>query len=278
VEKIIHILFDETGAANLQTAFEIDPTLKDEVVVMEDDWSVGPLSDIQEGEMSITREEWLQHFHPETEMETNVYKKDNEKLQNLAEQLNEDDNIHLWIWAAQNAQDVCGYYWLLDKVKNYQGRLQLIYLNNLPFLDQKGQLFFPVTLAEIPPKEFPKAKRLAREITPAEIETDTDEFLRLKEIPSLIRTLEGAKKVKPLPDNYYDDNLVNNCTSEWQKAGKILHHLIHKSKGNISEAYLLWRLKELVKDGKLVYQGELKTKKDFEVRLSVDVVKEEMDS
>ena len=49
-------------------------------------------------------------------------------------------------------------------------------LNNLPFLNDKGQLFYPTYLNEIQPKEFLKAKKLARPITLSEFEIDPDEY------------------------------------------------------------------------------------------------------
>jgi hypothetical protein len=268
MERIIHILFDEAGAKNLQAAFAIDPTLEDAVVVMEDDWSAGPLTDMEEDEERITRASWLQHHLATDSEEPSAAAKDQEKLQDILEQLQQDDNLHIWIWAAQNTRDVCGYYWLLQQVQAYQGRVEMIYLNNLPFLNEKAQLFFPLSLSEIPPKEFPKAKRLAREITPSEIEVDTEEWQLLMNEPSLLRVLEGAKKIKPQPADACDADILRQCRPDWQKAGRVLQQLAAKHKQIPGEAFLLWRIKELIAQGRLEYQGELKGKKDFEIKVA----------
>ena len=44
---------------------------------------------------------------------------------------------------------------------------------------RKGQFFYPNNLFEIQPKEFLKAKKLARPISLSEFETDPDEWKKL---------------------------------------------------------------------------------------------------
>jgi len=45
----------------------------------------------------------------------------------------------------KNKHDVCGYYWLMSQLKDLQGRIYILYLNNLPFINDKGQIFYPET-------------------------------------------------------------------------------------------------------------------------------------
>ena len=54
----------------------------------------------------------------------------------------------------------------LSQLAEFQGRIFILYLNNLPFINEKGAIFYPTTLFSIPPKEFIKAKKLARPVTP----------------------------------------------------------------------------------------------------------------
>jgi hypothetical protein len=101
----------------------------------------------------------------------------------------------IWIWAAQNKHDVSGYYWLLNYMKEFQGRVFILYLNNLPFINEKGNIFYPNWLHEIPAKEFLKAKKLAREITLSEFEVDPDEWTKICNESKGVRLLEGGKKL-----------------------------------------------------------------------------------
>jgi hypothetical protein len=191
---------------------------------------------------------------------------DNAKLAALKQQLLDDEKEILWIWAAQNKHDVSGYYWLMSQLKEFQGRVFILYLNNLPFINEKGQLFYPTNLFEIPPREFLKARKLARPVTLSEFEIDPDEWLRLCQEEKGVRVLEGGKKLTQYPYDYYDEELKKFISGDWIKASKLIHQFLSKAKQTTGDAYLLWRLKQLIAAGELDSQGELKGMKDFEIK------------
>ena len=66
--------------------------------------------------------------------------------------------------------------------------------------------------------------------------------------------------------NYYDAALLKFITPDWQKVNKLFNTFFSKSKDTTGDAYLLWRLKLMIADGKLDVQGEIKNMKDFEVK------------
>lgn len=68
-----------------------------------------------------------------------------------------------------------------------------MYLNNLPFINEKGSIFYPDHIGNIPPRELVKAKKLARQVTVSEFEIDPDEWTRLQNEEKDVRILEGVK-------------------------------------------------------------------------------------
>jgi len=161
---------------------------------------------------------------------------------------------------------VSGYYWLLNYMKEFQGSVFILYLNNLPFINEKGNIFYPNWIFEIPAKEFLKAKKLAREITPSEFEVDPDEWTKLCEENKGVRLLEGGKKLIQQDYDFYDAELKKYITSDWQKATKIIHQFISKAKNTTGDAYLLWRLKVMVAQNMVDVQGKIANMKDFELK------------
>jgi Protein of unknown function len=155
---------------------------------------------------------------------------------------------------------------LISQLKDFQGRVFILYLNNLPFINVKGNIFYPANLFEIPPKEFLKAKKLSRPVTASEFEVDSDEWQRLCSENIGIRILEGGKKLQQYDHTYYDPELKKFITGEWQKGSKLIHHFLSKTKELTGDAYLLWRLKQIVSSGEVDIQGELKKMKDFEIK------------
>src|SRR6185369_6395560 len=129
------------------------------------------------------------------ENDSQTFFDDRQTVIQIKEQLNADPSKQVWIWMGQNQHDVCGYYWFMQHFKDCQGTIQVIYLNNLPFINEKGQLFYPSWLGEIQPRELLKAKRLARPITMSEFEVDPDEWKKLCAENSTVRILEGGKKI-----------------------------------------------------------------------------------
>ena len=280
--ETVHIVFGEPSVAPIQGAFELDEQLKGDILFFEDDLSIGPLFILDTKEGQAGRRQWwnqLAGIEPapatplliENEVEAQPVEEetspDPEKFKELKARLKADPELQVWIWAGQNARDVSGYFWLVSQLYDFAGRIFIIYLNNLPFLNEKGGVFYPTHLHQILPKEFLKAKKLARAISLAEFELDGDEWSRLMNENAGIRLLEGGKKLRGEPANFYDKDLLAATTAEFQKANKVINQVTGKMKYPVMDQYLGWRVKELVKQGKLESKGELKTSKDFEVKL-----------
>ncbi len=89
-------------------------------------------------------------------------------------------------------------------VEGIPGKIFVFYLNNLPFINEKGQLFYPTSLQQIQPKEFLKAKKLKRAINLSEFEVDGDEWKRLVQENNPVRILEGGKKIVAKEAEFFD--------------------------------------------------------------------------
>ena len=266
---MIHIVFNEADIDVLKKAIELDETLQGDVLQVKDDYAVGPLTGIYEAEGIDARRQWWKEILTGGDYAGLAEKNDvddNKLVTDLKERLLAEPTEIVWIWAAQNKHDVSGYYWLMSQLKDFQGRIFILYLNNLPFINEKGNIFYPEWLEVIPPKEFLKAKRLARPITLSEFEVDPDEWTKLCNEGKDIRILEGGKKLAQYSHTFYDDELRKFITADWQKASKIITQYLNKAKHTTGDAYLLWRLKGLITAGELDVQGEVRNMKEFEVK------------
>ena len=266
---MIHIVFNEPDVEVLKKAIELDETLQGDVIQIKDDYAVGPIKDIYTDEGIEARKQWWREVLAGTEIQMTIDTGEVDDMKTVVDlivQLAMNPDEKVYIWAAQNKHDVSGYYWLMSQLKDFQGRLYILYLNNLPFINEKGLIFYPEWLSHIPPKEFLKAKKLARPITLSEFEVDPDEWTRLQNEEKGVRLLEGGKKLGQKDYDFYDEELKKYITNDWQKASKIINTFLNKSKQTTGDAYMLWRLKQLLAGGNYDVQGELKGMKDFEVK------------
>lgn len=253
---MIHIVFQHADIETLQKAIELDAALEGQIIHIKDDFAVGPIADIYETEGYQARRDWWNKVlenSPYTEQLDIV----NDKLtvHQLQEKL-KDGTEQVWIWMAPNQHDVCGYYWLINQLKDFESRVYILSLNNLPFINEKGSIFYPVNLSEIPPKEFIKAKKLARPVTISEFELDSDEWKKLCSENGMVRTLDGGKKILSKDVSFYDDKIIAAITKEVQKLNKIFQVLFTKMKVHTGDAFLAWRMKELINDGKIEMTGD----------------------
>jgi len=255
----------------MKKVIELDETLTGDVIQIKDDFAVGPLAGIDTEEGWQARVEWWRNL-----LQGSPYKEslagsfdDRLTIKEIKDKLGANTDEQVWIWMGQNQHDVCGYYWLMSQLKDYQGRIMTLYLNNLPFISEKGQIFYPSWLHEIQPKEFLKAKKLARPITSSEFEVDPDEWKKICEENATVRMLEGGKKIAGKTETFYDSEITKNVTGEWQKAGRVLTNTLHRMKIKTGDVFVMWRMKELISAGKIEVMGDMnKGWKDFDVRLA----------
>ena len=273
---MIHIVFNESEVALMQEVIALDESLQGDVLQIKDDYATGPLTGLDTEEGWKARQEWCL-----SKLEGSPYSAeqlgvidDRETVKELAKRLEEDPELQVWIWMGQNQHDVCGYYWLMPQLRAWQGRIMVMYMNNLPCINEKGQLFYPSWLHEIQPREFIKAKILVRPITLSEFEVDPDEWKRLVEENTMVRILEGGKKISSKDADFYDAEIIRNLTNEWQKASRVLSNTLNRMKIKTGDVFLMWRIREMIAAGKIAVTGDTgKAWKDFDLRKSdaVDV-------
>jgi Domain of unknown function (DUF1835)/Protein of unknown function len=253
---MFHIVFDSRGADLLSAAMDMDDALDGETIGIMDDYSVGPIRDLFSDAGRLERKNWWNLIREEG-VSPERAESDDEILRKIMERMESSEFDQIWIWVAPNVKDVSGYYWLIAQLGAFSGRIYIISLNNLPFINDKGNVFYPNALSEIPAREFIKAKKLARPVTLAEFETDPDEWLHLASENKNLRILESGKKIIHQADDYYDRSLQNYLQPVFQKIPRTIQQFILKTPEKLNESFLIWRLKQLVASGIAEQQGEM---------------------
>ena len=254
---MIHLVFEELNATVLEAAIQLDETLAGAVFLIKDDFATGPLETEHAATATENRKNWWRDVLKGSPYEEQLdLVNDETTIQSIIEILQENEETELWIWMGQNSHDVCGYYWVLPYLQKFAGRILVLYMNNLPFMNEKGGIFYPTHLHEIQPKEFLKAKKLARPITGSEWEVDPEEWNRLLAQNSLIRYLEGGKKLISKSIDMHDAEIKKNLTAEPQKLTKIITQLLSKNKSGLTDTFIAWRLRLMAENGEIEWQDD----------------------
>jgi hypothetical protein len=272
---MIHVVFQEADIDVLKKAIELDESLQGKVEIIRDDFAVGPIENIYETEGYQQRREWWKALVEQSPYNTEQLMDmvdDWLIVHQLKKALDENAEEELWLWMGQNQHDVCSYYWLISQLQDCQEKVFVLYMNNLPFINEKGNIFYPTALHEIQPKEFLKAKKLCRKVTLSEFEVDPDEWKRLMTENAMVRILEGGKKIAGKEENFYDDDILKGLNYEWQKGNRAMHNILAKMKIKTGDVFLLGRMKKLAEAKKIEINGDpSKGWKEFEVKLKTAI-------
>ncbi len=262
---IYHIVTGDLAAAPLREALAQDTQIAGEIIVIKDVLSVGPLLKAEGQKFSELRSAFWQEVNIH---ERNVIQVDDlDRLLRTGNELSKQESARIWLWVAPLPADVCTYYWAVKYLGKYLGRLFVVNIAGLPFLDDEGKLFFPKSIAELSVREVLKARKLARPINAQELETDVYEWEKLTNENAGNRILEGGKRLKSVSDQYYDAQLLTCCTDQFLKAQRIVGQAISKHGIPTGDTYLGWRLRKMAEAGLLDLQGDVsKGLRDFEVR------------
>ncbi len=264
---MIHIVFNEADVNTLQQAIAEDESLAGDIFQVKDDYAVGPVHNLYTEHGRENRRAWWEQVLQGTALaESTQTVDDDAMLKELQVLMQQNPDQEIWIWVAQNKHDVSGYYFILPYFKEYAGRVNILFLNNLPFINEKGAIFYPQWLHEILPSEFRKAKKLARSITTSEWELEPDEWDKIAAENRDVRLLEGGKKLLLQDADFYDSNLLKHIPAEFQKLSKTFQQYYAKEKETTGDAFLLWRLKTLAALQQIEMQGDTTNLKTVEVK------------
>lgn len=256
------------AAAPLKEAIGLEESMEGNILALKDLLHIGPLQKGTHDFFSQARSAyWNEVILNEKDKPVKV--EDLERLMEVSTTLSNNEDAKVWIWMAPWPADVCAYYWVLTHLKKHLGRLYLLNIAGLPFLDEEGKVYYPKNISEIAPKELIKARRLAREITTAELEVDGEEWENIVAANAGIRVLEGGKKINNHEASHYDKSLISFCSQQYQRASKIVRQTLGKLNVPTADTHLGWRLSELAAQGILEIQGATnKTLADFSVKLA----------
>lgn len=266
---IYHVVVGDMALQPLQDAISEEPSMEGEVVVLRDILHVGPIKKAEGQSFSQLRSQFWKEVVNDEKQDTDV--NDLERLLEITTKLNNNPDDVVWLWMAPWPADVCAYYWMLQYMAKHLDRYHVLNLAGLPFLDEEGKVYYPKNISEILPKELIKARRLARVVTPAELEVDGEEWGNMTEENAGMRLLEGGKKLYAKDESYFDEKLLSFCSHQMQKAHRIVKQAIKKLDVPTGDLYLGWRLRKMVENETLLAEGNMdKTLRDFSVKLPGD--------
>lgn len=79
------------------------------------------------------------------------------------------------------------------------------------------------------------------------------------------RILEDDKIVG-VQEDYYDFNLLSNCTNNFKKASVVVGSAMGNSQQSVGDTYLSYKVRKLIESGKIEYRGIVGNITDYKIR------------
>lgn len=238
----VHIILGKDNATHLVDAFQLAEKEELRVLCIEDDFSYGPLRDPEQPFSLLRHQFWQTLGH--TEILDPFH--DLERIIELLNQCKEDESVQVVFWMNNKAAELLTYYFLLHYLKTLVGRLFVININGLPFLNDDLQLFYPVSFKDINAKGIIKALKLARPITASEFEADADEWKVYQNEGATLRRIKSGKQIISVELDGYDQSIIDAINTYPQKKWARIYIQLKPVSNKLEQLFFNSRLQSLI--------------------------------
>jgi DNA-binding Lrp family transcriptional regulator len=256
MNKIINICFSESAGGSFKHAISTKKLQGNQkVVVFFDDFSQGSIK----GGVNIEeRINWYNIFKGEDPLKPFVYYDIDELKENYNEfydeisKMDSSDTLYLWYGSSR---EFCGMLYTLELLKDKNLNIHLINVKDT-VIKRKEIQFQARDTGEIMLENIEKYAAAKRKLDSNEYRELLDRWELLKKDNSILRVLKDGK-AKSVDENYFDIDILKYTPNEFRKSMRTLGEVLGKSEERISDEYIFWRIKELIKAGKIEYNGKL---------------------
>jgi Protein of unknown function/Domain of unknown function (DUF1835) len=250
---VIHVTFSSSGAGSLRQALGLlDQRRK--VVDLTDDLSWGPIT---RGDF-VAREAWLNLNLPcdtQPPLDHNYWDWIETGAQSFQKKLKSSDEHLVWV-APQNAQELCGLLWYLDRWSGHNATFILVE-HGLPGAWQ-GEV--PKGIGELGPEQFQfllgNADRNSWDIQ----RFPQARWAQLCDEASNLRIVNQGMATS-VREDYFDDIFLGQCSDKWQKLYRVVAGgmiALWEAQHHVGDSFILWRLRELESQGKVIASRSIK--------------------
>jgi hypothetical protein len=266
MKNYVHVAAGNTAGFSLKSSFALRSIPMPEVISLNDDLRVGPLTGIDAKSGCDNRREWwksITDLCEERELVESFYG-DLKKLNHIKKLVAENNKICIWNGSCLFDQLMKDR--LLHFINPFTKNIFEVTVSDNTVINNGGRHFVPETLGVLNPGQIVELDPHLRPITEGEISTAIASWKQTESNHATMRVMNGTI-VEIQEDNYFDSALLANCKNEFQKSALVVGMTLVDTGFQVSDTILSWRLKELVRKNKLEAKGILRNMRDYEVKI-----------
>jgi hypothetical protein len=277
----IHITFGDSPLGSLKMGMSTLPDQeKRSFFSIDDNYAVGPLGDLTRRADLQRRHLWLTERMCLNDREAYAM----HELESLFE-LNAtiqsfDSKTSIIIWYANNAREKTGLLYAMYLLRNTESPIYLIETSGLykQLFDRPDVQYDVLHTGEILPEKLLAMWHVCSEQEPlskGERRQLEQDWLELSVQPGLLRMMENGV-IRSLTEDALDEYImqkVRELTPNWEpgkyiRAARIVGEVIGTSSQHISDAFVEYRLRQLVLQGQLEMDGKPLAMRYYSIRLA----------
>lgn len=264
MEKIIHMCFSESAGGTFRHAIKTNILPNEQkVIVFSDNLSQGPIN----GDVNIEKRiKWYNIIDAENyfnDYDAEDLKEIYNEFHGEISKVDNSDTLYLWYGSSR---EFCGMLYTLEFLKDRKLNIYLINVADT-FIKYNQNVFLARDAGEISPEKIEKYIESKRKLDSKEYEKLLDIWELLKNDNSILRIYKNGK-VSSVDESYFDIDILKYTTEEFRKSARTIGEVLGNSEVKILDDYILWRVKVLVKSGKIEYSGKLGIMREMEIRIT----------
>lgn len=259
-KEIIHICCSDSAMGSMNHAIKKGLLEGKKVIALTDDLSNGPIDDIVN---MNRRTDWYKKIYIEEGNETSeeikdYYKKFNDDIMNLG-----DEDIYLWY--SNSAKEICGMLHVLSMLEEKIQNVYTINVSDITYNTGKRNEYTIRIVGEVMAKELGEFIGKRQSMDFSRYSSLMSLWEKLKRENSNLRVYED-KQVKSVQVDYFDDMILRYTHKKFIHSARIVGGVIGSTNSYVSDNFILWRVTELARNGKIHYRGNLDVMRELEIK------------
>jgi hypothetical protein len=264
-----HLVFGKSYGNSFLKNQHLAPLIG-EVLTLNDNLGIGPISSLDTREGRDRRIQWLkQHIEsdPHHQPLAGYVQQDYEVLEKLKILLNQGRKLYLWLntklderlaaaWIFYNLQQPSPGLFMLDLPSEFRMK------------NMKGNDYFPETIRVVQLERIHLLAEHFREVSSKWFERYRYYWQDAENEHLYLRVWE-EDRIRPVAVDHFDKSLLQHCKREFQKAARVVGSALVSTGFQVTDHFLNWRLHELVRMRLLEKEGNLGPMRDYQVRLNL---------
>jgi hypothetical protein len=217
--------------------------------------SIGDISECQPGAKRKQTLEQLYSFYPgieDTQIAHEILKRVNKDLEMVQERATAGESLR--IWYSNQPDEMCGLYWFLEKLNQWNTYDEQVFLIKLPEWedDGLGNILKKTNWGEVAAEEWHRYLHLQKPLPPALKQSCVCHWKELQRENAPVRAILNRQLVS-VSEKIYDDFILREIAAEGEEfqEAMVIGRVLGKYQLGIGDAWIALRIEEMIGASKL---------------------------